>query len=175
MEPPSPPLSSSSPSAAWWATYSIGYMRDLPRSRRPLLASYHAFMGVLIAAMLRVVVVQNGLLFLIAWEVMSLASFFLVAHRARKGGSPPGRRLSYLVAMQIGAAFLIAAFVWASRPSGAWTSPRSARSSEAAASFRSRSPLPPIPCRVRNQGRFRSAFTPGCRWPIRPHRRASPP
>ncbi len=100
------------------AVYSQGYMKADP-AKRASLSGYYLFMGLLLAAMLLVVTIQNGLLFLIAWEVMSLASFFLVAHEhdkeeARRAG------VYYLVAMQIGAAFLIAAFVWTSSLSGSW-------------------------------------------------------
>ncbi|MCX6561253.1 MAG: proton-conducting transporter membrane subunit [Candidatus Aminicenantes bacterium] len=98
------------------AVYSKGYMKA-ESGDRSSLSRYYLFMGLLIAAMLVVVTVQNALLFLIAWEVMSLASFFLVAHEHAKDEV---RRAGvyYLVAMQVGAAFLIAAFVWTSSLSG---------------------------------------------------------
>jgi hydrogenase-4 component B len=98
------------------AIYSTGYMK-MHADDRPALSGYYFFMGVLIAAMMLVVTVQNALLFLIVWELMSLASFFLVGFEHRKDEV---RRagLAYLVAMQVGAAFLIAGFAWASSLSG---------------------------------------------------------
>jgi hydrogenase-4 component B len=92
------------------AIYSLGYMkiyRDGPYSP-PL---YYFFMGLLVAAMLLVVTAQNALLFLIVWEIMSLASFFLVSFEHHK---EEVRRvgLYYLIAMQVGAAFLLTAFAW---------------------------------------------------------------
>jgi hydrogenase-4 component B len=93
------------------AVYSSGYMKMYKNDNRYSLGSYYFFMGLLIAAMLLVVMIQNALLFLIAWEIMSLASFFLVSFENQK---EEVRRASiyYLVAMQIGAAFLMTAFGW---------------------------------------------------------------
>jgi len=60
--------------------------------------------------MLLVVVAHNGVLFLVAWELMSLASFFLVAMNDEKESV---RRVgwTYLVAMHLGTAFLLALFL----------------------------------------------------------------
>ncbi|MBN2089877.1 hypothetical protein JW964_09690 [candidate division KSB1 bacterium] len=91
--------------------YSLGYMKLYENDRAYSLSTYYFFMGLLIAAMLLVVIVQNTLLFLIVWEIMSLASFFLVSFEhqkdeVRKAG------LNYLIAMQIGAAALLVGFGW---------------------------------------------------------------
>lgn len=68
------------------------------------------FYNLLLIGMMLVVVARNGLLFLFAWEIMSLASFFLVTFEyerqtVRQAG------LIYLIAMHIGTAFLIAFFI----------------------------------------------------------------
>lgn len=94
------------------AIYSLGYMK-MYRTSNYLLTRYYFFMGLLVVSMLLVVTVQNALLFLIVWEMMSLTSYFLVAfehHNAevRRVG------LYYLVAMQVSAAFLLTAFAWIS-------------------------------------------------------------
>lgn len=100
------------------AVYSIGYMKtSADDGDRPALSIYYLFMGVLIAAMMLVVIVQNAILFLIVWEIMSLSSFFLVGFEHRKDEARRAA-LTYLVAMQVGAAFLIAGFAWASKLSG---------------------------------------------------------
>ncbi len=96
--------------------FSIGYMK-MYYGERYSLSSYYFFLGLMTAAMMFVVIVQNAILFLIAWEIMSIASFFLVSFEnkredVRKAG------IYYLTAMQIGAAFLIAAFSWASGSTG---------------------------------------------------------
>ena len=67
--------------------------------------------------MLLVVTAHNGLLFLMSWEVMSLASFFLVMFEGEK----PGVReagWTYLVTMHLGTALLLAMFALLSRKSG---------------------------------------------------------
>jgi hydrogenase-4 component B len=68
------------------------------------------FFNLLTASMLLVVVAWNGVLFLMAWELMSLASFFLVTQDDEKESV---RRAGwiYLVAMHLGTAFLLALFL----------------------------------------------------------------
>ena len=60
--------------------------------------------------MLLVVAARNGVLFLVGWELMSLASFFLVMFEDEKESV---RRAGwiYLVAMHLGTAFLLAMFL----------------------------------------------------------------
>ena len=98
------------------AIYSVGYMKMYENSRYSL-SVYYIFMGLLISAMLLVVTTQNALFFLVMWEIMSIASFFLVSF---ENGKEEVRKaaLYYLIAMQIGAAFLIAAFAWMVTRSG---------------------------------------------------------
>ncbi|HZP43698.1 MAG TPA: proton-conducting transporter membrane subunit [Candidatus Binatia bacterium] len=64
------------------------------------------FFDVLVASMAAVVVARNAVLFLVAWEVMALASFFLVTlddedERVRRAG------WTYLVATHLGSAFVL--------------------------------------------------------------------
>ena len=68
------------------------------------------FYNVLIASMLLVVTAGNGVLFLVAWEVMSLASYFLVTFEHEKAEV---RRAgwTYLVATHIGTTFLLMMFI----------------------------------------------------------------
>jgi formate hydrogenlyase subunit 3/multisubunit Na+/H+ antiporter MnhD subunit len=75
------------------------------------------FFGLLGASMAIVVLARNGMLFLIAWELMALASFFLVIHdeknaRARHAG------IIYLIAMHTGTAFLLALFAYIAAHTG---------------------------------------------------------
>ncbi len=66
--------------------------------------------NLLVAGMLLVVTARNGILFLVAWEVMSMASFFLVMSEDEK---PAVRRAGwvYLIATHIGTMGLLALFV----------------------------------------------------------------
>ncbi len=75
------------------------------------------FYNLLLAGMMLVVVARNGLLFLVAWEIMSLASFFLVTFEYEK---PMVRRAGwiYLIATHIGTAFLIVFFILLGRQAG---------------------------------------------------------
>ena len=67
------------------------------------------FLNLLVASILVVLTARNGILFLVAWEVMALASFFLVTwdddrRDVREAG------WVYLVATHLGTAFLLAFF-----------------------------------------------------------------
>ena len=98
--------------ALFTAVYSHGYMKMYSGDKAEL-SSYYFFLGLMLSSMLFIVIAQNALLFLIAWEMMSLVSFFLVNFEHRKEDVRKAS-IYYLVAMQIGAAFLIAAFSWSS-------------------------------------------------------------
>ncbi|MDA1097216.1 MAG: proton-conducting transporter membrane subunit, partial [Chloroflexi bacterium] len=68
------------------------------------------FFNVMVAAIALVLTARNGVLFLIAWEVMALASFFLITmdHRKRQDVRIAGR--TYIVATHIGTALLLVMF-----------------------------------------------------------------
>jgi hydrogenase-4 component B len=68
------------------------------------------FTSVLIVAMAVVVIARNSVLFLIAWEVMSLSSFFLVMTEHKRSDVRVAG-WTYLVAAHIGTAFLLAFFI----------------------------------------------------------------
>ncbi len=75
------------------------------------------FYNLLVASMIMVIMARNGVLFLIAWEVMAIASYFLVMYEdesalVRKAGS------TYLIATHCGTAFLLALFILLGRQSG---------------------------------------------------------
>ncbi|HVN85703.1 MAG TPA: proton-conducting transporter membrane subunit [Candidatus Binatia bacterium] len=75
------------------------------------------FFNLLAASMAMVVIARNGLLFLMAWEVMALASFFLVmfddeSEAVRAAG------WTYLVATHLGTVFLLVFFVLAGQARG---------------------------------------------------------
>jgi formate hydrogenlyase subunit 3/multisubunit Na+/H+ antiporter MnhD subunit len=84
--------------------YGAGYLRGHARSG---VAS--ALFPAVVAAMAVVVTARNGLLFLMAWEGMTLSSFFLVALDHEKA-EVRSAAFKYLVASQLGAACILAAF-----------------------------------------------------------------
>jgi hydrogenase-4 component B len=99
------------PLAAIVASYGAAYMKDGHGGAAGGRAAGTAwfFLDVLLASMIVVLTARNAILFLVAWEVMALASFFLVTwddHRreVREAG------WVYLVATHVGTAFLVAMF-----------------------------------------------------------------
>jgi hydrogenase-4 component B len=93
--------------AALAATYGAGYLRAYLGRRR--LAPAVAWFNVLVAAMVGLIVARDAVLFLVAWEVMTIASFFLVTFEderetVRRAG------LTYLIASQLGAVALLVLF-----------------------------------------------------------------
>lgn len=97
------------------AIYGYEYLQAYQERKR--LGAALFFFNLLIAAMAIVVTARNGMLFLVAWEVMSLASYFLVNFEHER---PEVRAagFTYLVATHLGTAFLFAMFVLAAREAG---------------------------------------------------------
>ncbi|MDO9694379.1 MAG: proton-conducting transporter membrane subunit [Candidatus Latescibacteria bacterium] len=89
------------------AVYGAGYLGGRPGRRSPGAPWF--FFNWLVAGMVVVVTARNAVLFLLAWEVMSLASYFLVTHEDER---PEVREAgwTYLVATHFGNACLIALF-----------------------------------------------------------------
>ncbi len=75
------------------------------------------FYGLLLAGMALTVLARNGVLFLVAWEIMSLAAYFLVV---LEDETPAVRAAgwTYLVATHLGTAFLLVMFVVLGRHAG---------------------------------------------------------
>jgi hydrogenase-4 component B len=86
------------------------------RGKKSLGASWF-FFNLLVASMVMVVLARNAVLFLIAWELMALTSFFLVTFEDEKE-SVRDAGWTYLVASHLGTAFLLAMFVLLGRETG---------------------------------------------------------
>ncbi|MFH1897676.1 MAG: proton-conducting transporter membrane subunit [Candidatus Desantisbacteria bacterium] len=78
--------------------------------RQDACPSHWFFFNILIASMIMVVVAKNGVLFLIAWEMMSLSSFFLVTFEDEKKDVCRAGWI-YLIASHAGTACLLALFI----------------------------------------------------------------
>ncbi|MBI5834109.1 MAG: hydrogenase 4 subunit B [Armatimonadetes bacterium] len=104
--------------AAGTAPYQPGYLRHLTRHAET--RAYWPSLGLLLVSMVGVVLAANAPTFLVAWEVMSLSSFALVA---TDGRTPAVRSaaLVYLGATRVGTAALMGGFLWAHAQSGSWT------------------------------------------------------
>jgi len=90
------------------AIYGAEYLD--PRRKGGLSGLPWLCFDLLVASMVVVVLARNGLLFLVAWEVMSIASFFLVIYDHEKE-SVRDAGWVYLVATHLGTAFLLAMFL----------------------------------------------------------------
>lgn len=92
------------------AFYGMGYMKKYKDQQAGL--SLHWMMFLLFqSSMLWVCIIQNGLAFLIAWELMSISSFLLVMFEYQKKDTQQAG-INYLVQMHIGVLFLAASFIW---------------------------------------------------------------
>jgi hydrogenase-4 component B len=99
------------------AVYGGGYLGASVGKRR--LAPALFFFNLLVASMAVVTVARDGILFLVAWEIMSLTSFFLVTFESeredvRRAG------MTYLIASQLGVIFLFVLFALLGRGSGSY-------------------------------------------------------
>lgn len=88
--------------------YGWGYLKTYI-GRRPIAAPVALF-NLLVASMVLLVIARDGVLFLVAWEIMSISSFFLVTFEddqevVRRAG------MTYLIASHLGAACLFVLFV----------------------------------------------------------------
>jgi hydrogenase-4 component B len=97
------------------AVYGVGYLRAWQGRRA--LGPVWFFYGLLVLGMMLVLLARNAVLFLFAWELMAVASFFLVTfeheHEAvREAG------WIYFVATHLGTAFLLVFFLLIARETG---------------------------------------------------------
>ena len=97
------------------AIYGVGYLR--PWLGRRSLGPVWFFYGLLVLGMMLVLLARNAVLFLFAWELMAVASFFLVTFEHER---PSVREAGwiYLVATHLGTAFLLAFFLLLGRETG---------------------------------------------------------
>ncbi|MBW6485474.1 MAG: hypothetical protein K0B01_04900 [Syntrophobacterales bacterium] len=94
--------------ALFCSLYGIDYVRQY--YRKYSIGSLGFFYNLFIAGMLLVVTATNGLFFLLAWEIMSVASFFLVIYDRHEQENIRAGFL-YLVMTHVGTSFIIAAFL----------------------------------------------------------------
>lgn len=99
--------------------YGIGYFSGSGLARPGRLAGGWLSFNLLLAGMALVLAARHALLFLLAWEGISVAAFFLVAHEA---DSPDSRRAAwtFLIAAHLGGAFVATLFLLMASVSGSW-------------------------------------------------------
>ncbi|MBQ2645400.1 hypothetical protein IJG14_07525 [bacterium] len=89
--------------------YANGYLKSYIGKNKFNISVHCFFLMLLIASMIGVVTVQNSLLFLILWEIMSLSSFFLVIFESDKK-EVISSGIKYLIYMHLSVIFIILAF-----------------------------------------------------------------
>jgi formate hydrogenlyase subunit 3/multisubunit Na+/H+ antiporter MnhD subunit len=109
------------------AIYGAAYLR--PEAGHKQVGIAWLWFDLLLASMAVVATAGNGLLFLVAWEAMALASFFLVVFHHERAEVPRAGWV-YLVATHLGTAFLLVLFAWLARDAGSfdfarWSRPES--------------------------------------------------
>ena len=90
--------------------YSRGYMAQyLDKKSSAHISLHYAALVIMILAMMLVVVSSGGFSFLLAWELMTIASFILILFDAQRA-EVLRAALAYLIMMHIGFIFLVAGF-----------------------------------------------------------------
>jgi formate hydrogenlyase subunit 3/multisubunit Na+/H+ antiporter MnhD subunit len=90
------------------SVFGAGYMRA--HLARRSLGAFVFFFNVLVASMALVVAARQALLFIVAWEAMTVASFLLVGLEHEDRAVRMAAR-TYLIASHLGAAFIFALFL----------------------------------------------------------------
>lgn len=97
------------------AVYGVEYVK--PWESKRALGPAWLFFNLLVGSMVLVVLARNAVLFLMAWEVMALSSFFLVTFEDEKESVREAGWL-YLVATHWGTAFLLVLFLMMGHQAG---------------------------------------------------------
>ncbi len=88
--------------------YSMGYSKEYEITKR--ISAFGFLFNIFILSMFLVVGSNNGFFFLVFWELMSLASFFLVIYDHEKEGNLKSG-ITYLVMTHFGTFFIVVSFL----------------------------------------------------------------
>jgi hydrogenase-4 component B len=99
------------------SVYGIGYQKQFVGHYR--LGNFGFFYNLFLASMALVIAANNALLFLFAWELMAIASYFLVVFE-RKEEENVRAGVLYILVTQLGTAFLFGAFLLLYGAGGSW-------------------------------------------------------
>ncbi len=95
--------------------YSTGYLKPYLKNKPEKWIKLHYLALIwLHASMIMVPLLRNGFWFLIAWEIMTLASFILVIFEFDEKGTLKAG-ISYLIQMHVGMVFILLALILSSR------------------------------------------------------------
>lgn len=87
--------------------YSLSYLKDETSSFK---STHYFFLNLLVLSMYLVVSIQHSIAFLMAWELMSISSFFLVGYD-NDSKQVNSAALSYLIATHLSLVFLMISFI----------------------------------------------------------------
>jgi hydrogenase-4 component B len=98
--------------------YARGYLKPYQDIKNPLRFSIHYLSYLwLYFSMIMVVVIRDGVAFLVAWEIMALASFLLVIFDAEER-SIMKTGINYLIQMHVGMLLILIAFLVVNKATG---------------------------------------------------------
>ncbi len=97
--------------------YAFGYVKHFYKKYN--IGTLGFFYNLFLAGMLMVVSAHNAIFFLVVWEIMSLASFFLVIYENKDKSNLRAGYL-YFIMTHIGTAFIILAFLLLYRATGSF-------------------------------------------------------
>ncbi len=100
--------------SVWGIIYAHFYLKAHPGEG---IKSHLFYIGLMLLSMHMVLMLRHSLLFMLAWEMMSLASFFAILHD-RRNKDTISNALYYFVMMHVGAAVLLLGFGMLYRQSG---------------------------------------------------------
>ncbi len=103
--------------ALFCSTYALGYVGHF--YQKYPIGALGFFYNTFIASMVLVVTAHTALFFLIAWELMSLTSYFLVIYERHEGKNIKAGTL-YFIMTHVGTAFILLAFLLLYRASGSF-------------------------------------------------------
>ncbi len=101
--------------SALCAIYGVGYLWGQEKQRA--LGSVWFFYNLLVLGMILVLLARNAVLFISAWELMAVSSFFLVTFEHERE-SVRSAGWIYLVATHLGTGFLLVFFILTARETG---------------------------------------------------------
>lgn len=98
--------------------YSLHYLKKDTSERNNLTIHFVAFL-LLYGSMISLTVIQNSLVFLIAWEIMTLSAFMTVLYEYRKEETSRAG-INFLVQSHISVLFLITGFIFSAIRTGSY-------------------------------------------------------
>ena len=103
--------------ALFCSLYRVGYAKHFYKKYN--LGALGFFYHLLVASLLLVVTASNGIFFLIAWEIMSISSYFLVVYDRNDEDNVKAGSL-YLIMTYVGTAFIIVSFLFLYKYTGSF-------------------------------------------------------